>query len=175
MLAGDPALDWSKVKDQSEVMLDRDGNIAAVMEKEVLAKHRKALMLFGTFHLFHSDHTGAKQLESAVGRYEMKYPGVTFVIDGGIVSKNPIPVSVMNEMEARMSGWPVPSLVQNIKGTWLERVDENYFTHMIDAYLYFGPTDLMLAEPRPAELFLNKEYMAELRRRTAIVGYGRGP
>jgi hypothetical protein len=44
MLAGDPALDWSKVKNQSEVMLDRDANIAAVMEKEVFVKHRKALI-----------------------------------------------------------------------------------------------------------------------------------
>jgi hypothetical protein len=47
-LAGDPPLDWSKVENQSEVMLDRDDNIASVMEKEVLSKHRKALMLFGT-------------------------------------------------------------------------------------------------------------------------------
>jgi hypothetical protein len=172
MLAGDPPLNWSEVKDQSEVMLDRDANIATVMEKEVLSKHRRALMLFGTFHLFHSDHTGPKQLESAVGRYERHYPGMTFVIDGGIVSRSPIPVSVTNELEARMAAWPVPSLIQNIKGTWLEGVSEDYFSRMIDAYLYFGPTDLMLAEPRPAEMFLNKEYMAELRRRTAIIGYG---
>jgi hypothetical protein len=48
VLAGDPPLDWSKVREHSEVMLDRDATTAAVMEKEVLAKHRKALMLFGT-------------------------------------------------------------------------------------------------------------------------------
>jgi hypothetical protein len=28
----------------------------------------------------------------------------------------------------------------------------------------------MLAEPRPAEIFLNKEYMAELNRRAKIIG-----
>jgi len=53
VLAGDPPLDWSKIKNQSEVMLDRDDNVASVMEKEVLSKHRKALMLFGTMHLYH--------------------------------------------------------------------------------------------------------------------------
>src|SRR5258707_14721512 len=29
MLAGDPPLDWSKVKSNSEIMLDRDANIAS--------------------------------------------------------------------------------------------------------------------------------------------------
>src|SRR3984957_11454672 len=48
ILAGDPPLDWSKVKNKSEVMPDRDAGIASVMEKEVLSKHHKALMLFGT-------------------------------------------------------------------------------------------------------------------------------
>jgi hypothetical protein len=172
VLAGDPPVDWSKVKEQSEVMLDRDANIASVMEKEVLSKHRKALMLFGTFHLFHSDHTGPMQLESSVGRYEMDHPGVTLVIGTGIISRSPIPASVTNEMEARMARWPVPSLIQNIKGTWLEGVDKHYFSTMVDAFLYLGPTDLMLVELRPAEIFLNKEYMTELHRRASIIGEG---
>jgi hypothetical protein len=37
VLAGDPPLNWSKVTQQSDVMLDRDANIASVMEKEVLS------------------------------------------------------------------------------------------------------------------------------------------
>jgi hypothetical protein len=69
-----------------------------------------------------------------------------------------------------MSSWPVPSVVENIKGTWLAAVDKHYFYEMVDAYLYLGPADLMLAEPRPAEIFLNREYTAELRRRAAIIG-----
>jgi len=136
VLAGDPPLDWSKVKDQSEVMLDRDANVASVMEREVLAKHRKALMLFGTMHLFHSNKLPAPRgLESAVARYEVNYPGVTFVIGTLIVSRNPIPPSVSDEMIERMASWPVPSLVQNLKGTWLAGVDEYYFSTMADAYL----------------------------------------
>jgi len=31
MLAGDPTIDWSKVKSNSETMLDQDANIASVM------------------------------------------------------------------------------------------------------------------------------------------------
>lgn len=88
VLAGNPPLEWSKVKDQSEVMLDRDANVASVMEKEVLPKHRKAIMLFGTFHLFHSNNTAPIGLESAVECYERNYPGVTLVIGTVMVFDN---------------------------------------------------------------------------------------
>lgn len=42
----------------------------------------------------------------------------------------------------------------------------------VDAYLYLGPQELLLKEPRPAEVFLNKDYMAELKRRAALMGPG---
>jgi hypothetical protein len=151
-------------------MLDRDDNVASVMEREVLSKHRKALMLFGTMHLFHSNHTAPRGLESAVERYELTHPGVTFVVGTNIVSRNPISSAADSEMKVRMSSWRVPSLVQNLKGTWLADVDTYYFSKMVDAYLYLGPPDLILAEPRPAEMFLNRGYMTELRRRAAIIG-----
>ena len=54
----------------------RDASVASVMEKEALAKHRKALMLFGTYHLFHMSGVRA----SAVSMYEKDYPDVTYVI-----------------------------------------------------------------------------------------------
>jgi hypothetical protein len=170
VLAGDPPLDWNKVKDRSEVMLDRDANVASVMEREVLSKHRRALMLFGTFHLFHSNNTAPIGLESAVQHYERNYPGVTLVIGTAMVFDNSTIPSVGTELETRMASWPVPSLVQNIQGTWLGDADKYYFSKMVDAYLYLGPVDFILAEPRPAEIFLNKDYMAELRRRAAIIG-----
>jgi hypothetical protein len=169
VLAGDPRLDWSKVTVQSEVMLDRDANIASVMEKEVLSKHRKALMLFGEFHLFHSNKSAPRGLGSAVRRYETDYPGVTLVIGNTLVFTDSAPPA-NDEWETRMASWPFPSLVQHIQGTWLGDVDKTYFSEMVDAYLYLGPGDLMLAEPRPAEIFSNKEYMTELHRRAAIIG-----
>lgn len=169
VLAGDPPLDWSKVTVQSEVMWDRDANIASVMEKEVLSKHRKALMLFGEFHLFHSNKSGPRGLGSAVRRYERDYPGVTLVIGDLLIFTDSAPPA-NDEWETRMASWPFPSLVQHIQGTWLGDVDKTYFSEMVDAYLYLGPGDLMLVEPRPAEIFSNKDYMAELHRRAAIIG-----
>jgi hypothetical protein len=171
VLAGDPPLDWDKVRDKSDVMLDRDAHIASVMQNEVLSRHRKALMLFGTFHLVHADPTAPRELGSAVERYERIYPRVTLVIGDQLVFSSGEDMAKYNseEFEARMAFWPVPSLVQNIEGTWLADVDRSYFSEMVDAYLYLGPSNLLLAEPRPAEIFSNKHYMSELQRRSGII------
>jgi hypothetical protein len=49
---------------------------------------------------------------------------------------------------------------------------QSKFSDMVDAYLYLGPRDLLLNEPAPAEIFLDKDYAAELERRAAIMGGG---
>jgi hypothetical protein len=137
VLAGDPPIDWSKVKTgrdfgHGQFLMVRDANIASVMEKEVLAKHRSALMLFGTAHLFHGEST-------AVGIYEKNYPGVTLVIADHVGFGNwTAAAKYNNEFEARMASWPVPSLVQQMKGTWLlDLLDMTYSSGNI----VFGVTD----------------------------------
>src|ERR1700722_7672270 len=77
VLAGDPPIDWDQVKNFQDILrfgVNRDASAASVMEKEVLAKHRTALMLYGTMHLMH----GLEK--NAVSIYEKDYRGVTFVI-----------------------------------------------------------------------------------------------
>jgi hypothetical protein len=207
VLACDPPIDWSKITSAQDFgrgqFLMRDASIASVMEKEVLAKHRKALMLFGTGHLFHQPGT-------AVGLYEKDYPGMTLVVADHTGFGNWTPLAKYNdEFEARMASWPVPSLVLEMKGTWLaDLLDTTYstgnvtfgvpdlgklpagpakakgtfsempaeaevkFSEMADAYLYFGPRDLLLNEPTPAEIVLDKDYMTELQRRAEIMGGG---
>lgn len=208
VLAGDPPIDWNKIRSgcdfgQGQFLMQRDTNIASVMEKEVLAKHRKALMLFGTAHLFHVGDT-------AVALYEKNYPGVTLVIADHTGFGNWTPFEKYNNsFEARLASWPVPSLVVNLQGTWLaDLLDQTYssgnivfgvndsgklpagpaspkgtfaavppevqakFSTMVDAYLYLGPRDLLLDELTPAEVVLDKDYMAELQRRAALTGEG---
>jgi uncharacterized iron-regulated protein len=211
VLAGDPPVDWSKVKTRDDVTADpaepaslwrfmnRDPAIASAMEKEVLSKHRKALMLFGTGHLYHN-HGGPMFTASAVEMYEKNHPGVTLVIADhtGFGSYSPLE-KYNDEFESRMAAWPIPSLVEDMAGTWLaDLLDKTHtgrgvmfrvgkdgkrtespvdsggvpFSKMADAYLYLGPRDLMLKEPHPAEVFLDKDYMAEMKRRAAIMGSG---
>jgi len=207
VLACDPPIDWSKIKSPADYgrgqYLMRDVSIASVMEKEVLSKHRKALMLFGTAHLFHVGNT-------AVGLYEKDYPGVTLVIADHTGFGNWSPMEKYNnKFEARIASWPVPSLVPEIHGTCLaDLLDTTHttgniffgvadsgkvpmgpapakgtfsgtpeeaeapFSKMVDAYLYLGPRDLLLNEPAPAEILLDRDYMTELQRRGAVAGGG---
>jgi hypothetical protein len=125
VLAGDSPVDWSKVKTLSDLYAtDRDVSIASVMEREVLSKHRKALMLFGIQHLLHGGRLAA-------GLYEKDYPGVTLVIADHVGFFNWSPLAKYNdELEARMASWPVPSLVRQVKGTWLEEIDRRTFQNV---------------------------------------------
>jgi hypothetical protein len=207
VVAADPPIDWSKTKNAGDFargqFMMRDPAIASVMEKEVLAKRHKALMLFGTGHLYH--HHGEHALmfsSSAVEIYEKNYPGVTLVIEDYTGFGNNSPLAKYNdEFESRMASWPIPSLVQDLPGTWLaDLLDKTHnigggsilfrggkdgkrteslidsgdvsATKLVDAYLYLCPRDFLLKEPRPAEVFLDKDYMAEMQRRAAITGGG---
>jgi len=149
VLACDSAIDWSTIKSpadygRGQYLMGRDVSIASVMEKEVLSKHRKALMLFGTAHLYH-------QAGTAVGIYEEDYPGVTLVIADHQGFGNWTPFAKYNDkLEARIVSWPVPSLVQEMKGTWLANLlDMTYSTGNV----FFGVADSgkLPAGPAPAK------------------------
>jgi hypothetical protein len=188
-LAGDPPIDWDQVKDYQDVLkfgANRDANAASVMEKEVLAKRRKAFMLFGVMHLMHS------QDRNAVSIYEKDYPGVTFVIsDLGYFDTDSPTLS-----SAVLASWPIPSLARTA-GTSLGDLDWSHFyppplminkdecvvhnefpkglqrptQRLVDAFLYLGPQDLKLLEQMPADIAVDIEYRMELRRREALPGY----
>jgi hypothetical protein len=180
ILAGDPPIDWRQVKSADDIRKFRSRNptIASVMEKEVLAKHRKALMLFGTFHLFHTSPG------SAVAAYEKDYPNLTFVIIDLTTFDMKLPVS-----------WQFPSLIL-AKGTWLGALDLGHFypapismdsecrvhnefskdlqrpmADLVDAFLYLNPERLALKEQLPADIVLDSEYWAELKRRETLQGF----
>jgi len=191
VLAGDPPIDWDKVKTFEEAMksVDREASIASVMEKEVLSKHRKALMLFGTFHLMHGID------DSAVSAYEKDYPNLTFVISDLRVYDTDRPIASISPFAL----WPNPSIALT-KGTWLgalllsdvfqsgimidpdckmqivlfpprlQKQAQKPMEHYIDAFLYLGPQEFRLSEPIPADIALDADYMTELRRRESLMG-----
>jgi hypothetical protein len=188
VLAGDPPIDWDQIKsfDDTIRLVHRDQGIASVMETEVLSKHRKALMLFGTFHLMHG--TGA----SAVSLYEKDYPNRTFVIsDLGYFDTD-----LRSLSDSKFVKWPIPALAR-AKGTWQGALDLSYFLppptriteedcavhhefpkvlqrpmqDLVDAFLYLGPQDLRLREKLPADIALDPSYRAELQRGGAMLGF----
>jgi hypothetical protein len=187
VLAGDSPVDWDQVKSLQDVirLVHRDASIASVMEKEVLSRHRKALMLFGTFHLLHG--VGG----SAVSIYEKDYPNLTFVIsDFGTFDTNLPTLS-----NSPFATWPNPSLAR-AKGTWLGALDLSHFLppptridqdcnvlqefpkvlqkpmeDLVDGFLYLGPQDLRLKEKMPADIALDVDYRKEMQRGGAMLGF----
>ena len=154
------------------------------MEKEVLSKHRKALMLMGTFHLLHA--TGA----SAVSLYERKYPNATVVVSDLGAFDTGLP----DFSRSPFAAWPIPALAR-VRGTWLGKlglgkflsppflIDPDCNVHnefprslqkpvedLFDAILYLGPQDLLLWEKVPADIALDADYMKERRRRQTLPG-----
>jgi hypothetical protein len=194
VLAGDPPIDWSQVKNSADIakFSDRDASIAAVMEKEVLAKHRRALMLFGIFHLMHGGGVGAG---NAVTIYEKEFPGRTFVIaDLGTYTADASGTAEPSGAASPFAVWPIASVVRS-KGTWLGDLDLAHFfpptvwtdedcnvhnefpkgeqkpmAELVDAFLYLGPEELRLTEPVPADIALDAEYMTELHGREMLMG-----
>jgi hypothetical protein len=186
VLAGDSPVDWDQIKSMEDILrlVHRDESIASVMEKEVLSKHRKALMLFGTYHLMHG--TG-----SAVAMYEKDYPGVTFIVSTlGIYDTN-----LARLADSKFVKWPIPALA-HAKGTWLgalqlsdflppgSMIDKDCKYHhefppamqkpienFVDGFLYLGPQDLMRREKLPADIALDADFKAKLQSNAAMIGF----
>jgi len=188
VLAGDPPIDWDQLKSMDDIIrrVHRDEGIASVMEKEVLSKHRKALMLFGTFHLMHG--VGG----NAVSIYEKDYPNLTFIISELGYFDTDLP----SLFDSKFVNWPIPSLART-KSTWLGALDLSHFfpppiriseedckvhqgfpkvlqkpvEELVDAFVYLGPQDLRLSEKIPADIALDAAYRAELQRGGMMLGF----
>ncbi len=189
IVAADPPIDWSKIHSYEDLtpFFDRDGSIASVMESEVLSKHRKALMLFGVFHLLHG---GGPGQGDAVTRYERHYPGRTFVIsDLGYYGTGDEPPAAMS---APGGIWPTILRTKNSR-IGLLRLDSflqspittdqdcnvtdafggessETVADQVDAFLYLGRQKSLLVEPLPADIVLDRAYRSEWLRRMKLVG-----
>ena len=189
VVAADPPTDWNHVHNAKDIapFMDRDASIASVMEKEVLSRHRKALMLFGIFHLLHGS---GPEAGDAVTIYERRYPGRTFVIsDFGYYGADNQNIA----LDLSTQG-PVPALI-GTKGSPLGSLNLSAFlptpittdqdcnvvnefegktprpvAALIDAFLYLGPQTLRLREPMSADIGLDTPYMTEWLRRLKVSG-----
>jgi hypothetical protein len=174
VLAGEPPVDFDSITTEAQARNyygsgRREESMAAVIEREVLVKHRKALVLYGGFHLMHSNRGG-----NGVALYERKYPGITYVIwvnETGCSGTN----AFTRAIESRMADWPVPS-VAGIRNTTFAQLDDlspspfGRWSESVDAVLYLGPRDLLLKQPVPAYMWLDSSYIRELHRQASVPG-----
>jgi hypothetical protein len=164
VLAGDAPVDWEKVRrpeDMRPFLNRRDIDFAHVVETEVLARHRKALLVIGAGHVLRHPITWKDVSDPPAPTVTMilesAHPHTVFVIlpHDGYGTRLP-------EFEGRMAAWPKPALVR-LPGTWLGAVqgkvvfganirrvgaaagedDDPYYgfnlQDLADGYLYLGP------------------------------------
>jgi hypothetical protein len=168
VLLAEPPIDWSRIttNDQVQAFLDqRDTHMASVMEREVLAKGRRALFFAGSGHVMHSPTPGQNE-GHAVPIIEEQTSERIYVIVAG--------------SHPRLASYPRRTVIP-CAGTWLESADAGEFTYsaplcgfplggLTDAVLYLGQMeDLTQTLWNPA-IYLDPVYWAELQRRNAITG-----
>jgi hypothetical protein len=190
VLAGDPPIDWSKVKskeDYDAFRSSRDESYASVLEKEVLSKGHKALLILGTGHLWR-DGRG----RNVAAFLDEKHPGDLFAV---LPSYSPDrdkaagdPYSPVTELAQKLSSLPQPSFFF-FKDTWLgsqplgvlgdyfafargkswaEALKAKKLQDFADGYLNLEWGKTVGADP---SVYKDPEYLRELNRRWQII-YG---
>jgi hypothetical protein len=117
---GEPVIEWSKVKtlaDINPVMSQRDSYPAAIIKHEILAKGKKALVIYGAGHFDMPgmpEEFGIQGLQSLV---EDDYPHAFFVVlpYWGFVEK-----ACSAAFEQTYSNWPIPALAFPVRGSTIE-------------------------------------------------------
>lgn len=169
VLLGDPPIDWDQVRAREDIALFlpfREEYYAGVVRQEVLAKHRKALLIMGLGHFRRNvDRPGfiENELLMALVKPYVILPGSNMV--GGY-----------NDLDLRFEQSPSPWLME-MKGNWIgDRPTQNprgssagTWKQTADAYLYLGPRDeITVVNNRRSDLE-GTAYGKELQRRMAIM------
>jgi hypothetical protein len=194
ILLGDPPIDWATVKtpaDFQQWLGQRDTFPAQVVRRDVLARGRSALVLFGTGHL---------QRRNQASNYQMVAPEAQTLVsllerDGARV----FVVRTAGDSQTPAQGfgiesWPIPSLAL-LEGTTLGTNDEpssrmprgmlrdgrlvpvpreEYVAlplqEQMDAILYLGPGSQARTAPTPQTICSDKTYIQMRLQRMKVGG-----
>lgn len=117
VLLGDPPIEWERVHTRDDFqrwLAQRDSFAADLIQREVIAKGRRALLSFGGGHL---------QRKNQMSNYDMDDPIEQTVIS--LLERAGTKTFVVRDGSGRdgFNGWPVPSLAI-LRGTTLGAADE---------------------------------------------------
>jgi hypothetical protein len=197
VLLGDPPIDWDAVhthEDYARWIALRDSVPADLIRREVLAKGRRALVVYGGMHL---------QRKNLLANYESEGPAETLVSRlESTTGTRAFSIWAATKLETRqpdVASWRAPALTV-VRGTVLGAADfADYYEHPVrrlaikdgkpdfanavardewrrlrmddqfDAVLYLGPT-LTADIPLSPDMCVATGYMKTLRERMTLVG-----
>jgi hypothetical protein len=147
VLLGDPPIDWDGVLRGSDRLerwvRDRDHHAVEVIRREVLAKHRRALVIYGGGHLFRASQSLVRPLEDIAKVRVFTIATATSTRFEDLVALQP-----------NATSWHAPSLA-TIRGTALEAKQLGYY----DALLYLGPPSAMTMSQLSPTLCSDRNYV----------------
>jgi hypothetical protein len=166
VLLGDLPIDWSKIttpQQLASLQPKRDRYAASVVEHQVLAKERRALVCYGTGHVVH----GGAAIGDLIVLIEQR-TGVRSYVILDLVDLPGLPPDP-GGLYAKLASYPRGTVIP-AAGTWLGKYPYcgGSLGRILDAGLYLGqPAELTASWPNPAS-YLDPAYWAELRRRNAL-------
>jgi len=192
---GDPPIDWSQVKTKADWLpfqAQRDDYPSQLIEREILGKNKKALVIYGAAHL--GVYPGGMALfpdlrhPNLRARLDAAHPGALYVVSPYIGYTTAI---CTQAFEKRLKDISAPSLIAPIQGSSLkedllrpgcapfskspDQSQEEFETGIAnfsglnsDALLYLGPRNLFLTSPNVPDTYLDMEYRAEMDRRMRL-------
>ncbi len=174
VLLGDPPFnpytyDFASFPDRETLSawFARDTHYAEIVEKEVMQKGRRALLIAGRYRLLRGLYTGLdSQTLNAGAQLAQRYPQQLFVVDLlALFSQHPL------AKQAGLDQWPRRSLAL-LAGTWLGKArpptpasiskEASIYSKQADAVLYLGPGEFLTASCADPALYLAGDYVAEL-------------
>jgi hypothetical protein len=188
VLLGDPPIDWTKISGQGDVlrwMNQRNAFAAELVRKEVLAKHRRALLLYADGHFYRKGEETVpdwyvdktKPEEPLVSQLEKTNPGTIFSIAAPTAAD-------LTKFEPDLATWRVPS-VALLRGTTLGAANFGTIYNLaglefksvsledqFDALLYLGPPSTITLSQLSKSKCADKGYMKMRLDRMALVPWG---
>jgi hypothetical protein len=182
VLLGDPPVDFDALEsgagqDAVPTEDERDPFYAGVVEREVLAKGRKALLIAGGAHLRRGLHpTDNPSQSNAASLLAQQHPGALFAAE--VLPLNPgwAPDDVRQRVQTECATWPRPSLA-HLAGTWLGAQPMPYraldpasnYEDQVDAVLWLGLDAELTASRADPAIYQCGDYAAELRQRGEVL------
>ena len=188
VLLGDPPVEWAKMPKADEIlelMYARDAFAADLIRTEVLAKGRRALLLYADGHFFRKGQETVpewmvvkrKPEEPLVSQLERTRPGSIFNV-GAPTSAD------LTKFQSDVAQWPAPSITI-LNGTTLGGVPFGSvyglngsefrgvrLQDQFDALLYLGPPASITFAELPRSRCTDQRYMKMRLGRMALVPWG---
>jgi hypothetical protein len=175
VVLADPAMDWTAIHDRAsweQIVAVRDQHSVEVIDREVLAHRRRALLIFGSGHVQHEaafgpySSPGRPRVPNLAELLDAEHPGDTFYITADWMR---------SQLDARLGRWRPPVVIP-LRGTWLGAAHVGPASQtpsleaLADAFLYLGPTSSLTTSVPAPEIYADTTYLRELLRRDALQG-----